>query len=108
VISRDQLIEEMGKAYYRLHDPRQRITPLVRMRAAMDKHDELMRPQNEAFTKLLEAAKKAREHILELEDAFRSGALNSCDGRNGLRSDTIVDIHVALDGAIAAAEEALK
>jgi hypothetical protein len=38
VISRDQLIEEMGKAYYRLRDPRQRITPLVRMRAAMDKH----------------------------------------------------------------------
>ena len=60
MISRDQLIEEMGKAYYRLHDPRRRITPLVRMRAAMDKHDELMRPQKEAFERLLEAAKEVQ------------------------------------------------
>jgi hypothetical protein len=44
VISRDQLIEEMGRPYYRLHDPRQRITPFVRMRAAMDKHDETHAP----------------------------------------------------------------
>jgi len=30
------------------------------MRAAMDKHDELMRPQKEAFMRLLEAAKEVQ------------------------------------------------
>ena len=60
MISRDQLIEEMRKAYYCLRDPRQRVTPLVRMRAAMDRHDELMRPQKEAFMRLLEAAKEVQ------------------------------------------------
>jgi hypothetical protein len=86
VISRDQLIEEMGKAYYRLHDPRRRITPLVRMRAALDAYDELMRPQKEAFTKLLEAAKVARDNTWSI---------------NPMATEN-------LDAAISAAEEALK
>jgi hypothetical protein len=69
-------LKKWGRPYYRLHDPRQRITPFVRMRAAMDKHDELMRPQKEAFMRLLEAAKEVQtcnisNRLADAEEALK-------------------------------------
>lgn len=55
---------------------------------------------------LLEACKKALEHVRELREAWRTGALSECDGRGGQRSNLNVDVEVALAKAIAKATPA--
>lgn len=42
--------------------------------------------------RLRQACRVAMDHILELEEAWRSGALTSCDGQNGPRSNRNVEV----------------
>ena len=55
---------------------------------------------------LLEIAERALElvksHVSELREAWRSGALNECDGLGGTRSSRNVDVGVAVYSALAA------
>ncbi len=50
---------------------------------------------------LLVACEMAAIHVAELEEAWRSGALKSCDGQNGERANRNIDVRVALRNAIA-------
>jgi hypothetical protein len=49
---------------------------------------------------LYNSAQRALTHIIDLEDAWRRGALESRDGLNALRSNQNVDVRVALAKAL--------
>lgn len=53
---------------------------------------------------LMGACKGALAHCLELEDAWRSGALSESDGQGGTRSNRNVDVRAAMEKVIARAE----
>lgn len=50
---------------------------------------------------ILLAAKAALEHVRELREAWRTGALHECDGGGGTRSNRNVEVEVALRNALA-------
>jgi hypothetical protein len=49
---------------------------------------------------LREAAQAALNHILELEEAWRRGAIHEHDGRGGERSNRNVAVRVLLEKAL--------
>jgi hypothetical protein len=53
---------------------------------------------------LLDACKEALEHISELEEAWRTGALSERDGKGGTRSNRNLDVRVILESAIKQSE----
>lgn len=52
------------------------------------------------FDTLCDAVERALVHILELEEAWRNGALESRDGLNGYRATMNVKTRVALEIAL--------
>ena len=46
--------------------------------------------------RLVEALRKSHEHIAELREAWRTGALHETDGRGGERSNRNVDVEVLI------------
>ena len=54
---------------------------------------------------LLVACKKASEHIREMREAFRTGALTCCDGKSAERSNQNADIDLVLEKALELCKE---
>ncbi len=57
---------------------------------------------------MLAALRHAREHVLELADAWQTGALSEHDGRGGTRSNRNSDVRIELRETIQRAEATLK
>jgi hypothetical protein len=55
-----------------------------------------------AESQLQDAAKAALEHVLELEEAWRTGAIVEADHLGGTRSSRNVDVRVLLSAALTA------
>lgn len=50
--------------------------------------------------RLRETAKLALDHVRELEDAWRSGALTERDGKGGTRSNRNLEVRCSLETAL--------
>ena len=50
----------------------------------------------DCYAELVAAAEIALEHVKELREAWRTGAIRECDGNGGTRSNRNVDVEVRL------------
>jgi hypothetical protein len=64
--------------------------------------DEFLRNHAKEIINLVEAAEKAHRNADELREAWRTGAVTSCDGKSGIWSSNNVEVEVSLREALAA------
>ena len=63
---------------------------------------EFLRNHAQEIINLVEAAELAHRNADELREAWRTGAVTSCDGKSGIWSSNNVEVEVSLREALAA------
>jgi hypothetical protein len=58
-------------------------------------------PKADPSVSIVDILETVRRHLTDLEEAWRAGALTSCDGNNSLRANRNVEVRVLLEKLIA-------